>query len=89
METLPVELLRLIYSYCDRETVPNLRAVNRTLADVGYEYLLSPHFTSLNWRNDIDRLHCIALHERLRGSIKSINIFLGELSFYDAWSTSW
>jgi hypothetical protein len=89
MDTLPVELLRLIYSYCDAESVPNLRAVSPTLADVGYEYLLSPHFTALNWRNDIDRLHCIALHERLRGSIESVNIFLGELSYYDAWSTSW
>ncbi|KAI1157051.1 hypothetical protein F4825DRAFT_153 [Nemania diffusa] len=89
MDTLPVELLRLIYSYCDLESVPNLRAVSPTLADVGYEYLVSPHFTSLNWRNDIDRLHNIALHERLRGSIQSINIFLGQLSYYDAWSASW
>ncbi|KAI0192899.1 hypothetical protein EV127DRAFT_26674 [Xylaria flabelliformis] len=89
MDSLPVELLRLIYSYCDFESVPNLRAVSPKLADVGYEYLLSPNFTSLNWRLDIDRLHNIALHERLRGSIQSINIFLGELSYYDAWSTSW
>ncbi len=89
MDALPVELLRLIYSYCDPESVPNLRAVSPTLAEVGYEYLLSPHFTSLNWRDDIDRLHCIALHERMRGSIKSINIFLGELSYGDAWTTSW
>ncbi|KAI1735981.1 hypothetical protein F4680DRAFT_278096 [Xylaria scruposa] len=89
MDSLPVELLRLIYSYCDLESVPNLRAASPKLADVGYEYLLSPLFTSLNWRLDIDRLHNIALHERLRGSIQSINIFLGELSYYDAWSTSW
>lgn len=88
MDTLPVELLRLIYSYCDVESVPNLRAVSPTLAEVGYEYLLAPHFTSLNWRYDIDRLHNIALHERLRGSIQSINLFLGQLSYYDAWSTS-
>ncbi|KAI0164976.1 hypothetical protein GGR57DRAFT_451286 [Xylariaceae sp. FL1272] len=89
MDTLPVELLRLIYTHCDPESVRSLRAVTPTLADVGYEYLLSPHFTAVNWRNDIDRLHCIALHDRLRGSVKSINLFLGELSFYDAWSTSW
>ncbi|KAI1828037.1 hypothetical protein F4861DRAFT_240074 [Xylaria intraflava] len=89
MDTLPVELLRLIYSYCDPESIPNLRAVSPMLADVGYEYMLSPHFTSLNWRNDIDRLHSLALHERLRQHITSINIFLGELSYYDAWSTSW
>ncbi|KAI0196879.1 hypothetical protein F4808DRAFT_463894 [Astrocystis sublimbata] len=89
MDSLPVELLRLIYSYCDSESVPNLRAVSPTLADVGYEYLLSPCFTALNWRLDIDRLHNVALHERLRGSVQSINLFLGELSYYDAWSTSW
>ncbi|KAI1322287.1 hypothetical protein F5Y16DRAFT_386867 [Xylariaceae sp. FL0255] len=89
MDTLPVELLRLIYSFCDPESVRNLRTLNPVLADVGYEYLLSPLFTSVNWRNDIDRLHCIALHDRLRGSIKSINIFLGDLNFYDAWTTSW
>ncbi|KAI2636198.1 hypothetical protein GGS21DRAFT_489912 [Xylaria nigripes] len=89
MDSLPVELLRLIYSYCDAETVPNLRAVSPILAEIGFEYLLSPHFTSLNWRNDIDRLHSLALHERLRGSIKSINIFLGELTYFDPWSTSW
>ncbi|KAJ3569082.1 hypothetical protein NPX13_g6203 [Xylaria arbuscula] len=89
MDTLPIELLRLIYSYCDVESVPNLRAASTTLAEVGYEYLLSPHFTSLNWRNDIDRLHCIALHERLRGSITSINIFLGELSLDNAHTTTW
>ncbi|KAI1488695.1 hypothetical protein F4809DRAFT_604875 [Biscogniauxia mediterranea] len=89
MDTLPVELLRLIYAYCDRQSVRSLRAVTRTLADVGYEFLIPPRFTSVSWRNDIDRLHCIALHDRLRASINSITIFLGELSYYDAWSTSW
>ncbi|KAI1780054.1 hypothetical protein F4818DRAFT_163395 [Hypoxylon cercidicola] len=89
MDTLPVELLRLIFSHCDPESVRNLRENCRILADVGYSYLLSPKFTAVGWRNDIDRLHSIALHERLRGSITSICIFLGELSYYDAWSTSW
>ncbi|KAH9909161.1 hypothetical protein F4778DRAFT_216035 [Xylariomycetidae sp. FL2044] len=88
MENLPVELLRLIYDHCDPPSVRSLRRVTRTLADVGYEYLLSPEFNALNWRNDIDRLHCIALHERLRGGITSVNLFLGELDHYDAWSTS-
>ncbi|KAI0009783.1 hypothetical protein F4779DRAFT_353853 [Xylariaceae sp. FL0662B] len=89
MDKLPVELLRLIYSYCDPKSVRSLRELTRTLADVGYEYLLSPNFTAVSWRYDIDRLHCIALHERLRGSITSICLFLGELSFYDAFTTSW
>ncbi|KAI0176347.1 hypothetical protein GGR52DRAFT_540566 [Hypoxylon sp. FL1284] len=89
MDTLPVELLRLIFSHCDPESVRNLRANSRILADVGYSYLLPSKFTAVGWRNDIDRLHSIALHDRLRGSITSICIFLGELSYYDAWSTSW
>ncbi|KAI1448046.1 hypothetical protein F5Y02DRAFT_332672 [Annulohypoxylon stygium] len=89
MDTLPVELLRLIFSHCDPESVRNLREVTRMCAEVGYEYLLSPKFTAVSWRNDIERLHSIALHDRLRGSITSICIFLGELSYYDAWSTSW
>ncbi|OTB08779.1 hypothetical protein M426DRAFT_18850 [Hypoxylon sp. CI-4A] len=88
MDILPVELLRLIFSHCEPESVRNLREVTRLLADVGYEYLLSPRFTAVSWRNDIDRLHSIALHERLRGSVTSICIFLGELSYYDARSTS-
>ncbi|KAI0383767.1 hypothetical protein F5Y04DRAFT_278393 [Hypomontagnella monticulosa] len=89
MDTLPVELLRLVFSHCDPESVRNLREVTRILADVGYDYLLSARFTAVGWRNDIERLHSIALHNRLRGSITSICIFLGELSYYDAWSTSW
>ncbi|KAI0483012.1 hypothetical protein GGR56DRAFT_686185 [Xylariaceae sp. FL0804] len=89
MDALPIELLRLIYGYCDPESVQSLRATARTLALVGNEYLLSPHFTSVNWRNDIERLHHIAHHELLRHSITSVSVFLGELSEYDAWSTSW
>ncbi|KAI1397408.1 hypothetical protein F4819DRAFT_472203 [Hypoxylon fuscum] len=89
MDTLPVELLRLIFSHCDPKSVRNLRELSQILADVGYEYLLSPQFTAVSWRHDIERLHSIALHERLRASITSICIFLGELSYYDAWSTSW
>ncbi|KAI2629676.1 hypothetical protein GGR54DRAFT_274182 [Hypoxylon sp. NC1633] len=89
MDTLPVELLRLVFSYCDPKSVRNLREVTRILADVGYEYLVSSQFTAVGWRNDIDRLHSIALHERLRGSITSICVFLGEVYDYDAGSTLW
>ncbi|KAI1345211.1 hypothetical protein F5Y15DRAFT_20799 [Xylariaceae sp. FL0016] len=89
MDTLPVELLRLVYSYCDTNSVQSLRATTSVLADVGYEFLLPPKFVSVNWRNDIERLHSIAHSERLRGSISSVCIFLGEVNYYDAWSTSW
>ena len=84
METLPVELLRLIYSYCDFPSTKVLREVNSTLADVGYEYLLSPSFTALSYRDDIDRLHNIALHHRLRGCIETVVINLSDLDDYDA-----
>lgn len=84
METLPVELLRLIYAYCDPPSVRGLRRANRNLAEVGYEYLLGPKFTAVSYRNDIDRLHNIALHDQLRGSIESILINFAELSEYDA-----
>lgn len=89
METLPVELLRLIFAYCDPPSVRSLREANRTLADVGYEYLLAPHLNIVTWRQDVDRLLSIALHERLKGSISSICIYLGELSYGEAVRNSW
>lgn len=89
METLPVELLRLIYAYCDPPSVRSLREANRTLADVGYEYLLAPHLSVVTWRQDVERLLSIAQHDRLRGSITSICIYLGELSYHDAMRNSW
>ncbi|ORY63151.1 uncharacterized protein BCR38DRAFT_436036 [Pseudomassariella vexata] len=84
MDALPVELLRLIFSSCDPPSVRTLRETNRTLADVGYDYLLPPKFTILGYRDDIDHLHSIALHDRLRGSIESIVINLAEVDEYYA-----
>ncbi|RYP54998.1 hypothetical protein DL768_000314 [Monosporascus sp. mg162] len=89
MESLPIELLRLIYAYCDPPSVRNLREANRTLADVGYDYLLPPNLSVVTWRQDVDRLLSIAQHERLRGSVTSICIYLGELSYQDAMKNSW
>lgn len=84
MDSLPVELLRLIFGYCDRQTARNLREANRTLANVGYEYMLAPRFTVIAYRDDIDRLHNIALHPQLRGSIDSVVINLSDVDDYDA-----
>lgn len=84
MESLPVELLRLIYANCDAPSVRALRETNTTLANVGYEYLLPQKFTVLSYRNDIDRLHNIALHDRLRTSVETVVINLSDLDDYDA-----
>ncbi|KAI0132314.1 hypothetical protein BJ170DRAFT_241549 [Xylariales sp. AK1849] len=89
MEALPVELLRLIFGYCDRSSVRALREVHRATANVGYEYLLPPKFTVLGYRNDIDRLHSIALHPQLRGSIELIVINLSDVNDYDARHAAW
>jgi len=72
MDKLPVELIRLIYDHCDVPSVRALRLVSPTFADVGYDYLVDLHFTACEWRDDVDRLRCIANHPRLRHSIRSI-----------------
>ncbi|KAH7034984.1 uncharacterized protein B0I36DRAFT_346849 [Microdochium trichocladiopsis] len=84
MDSLPTELLRYVFAYSDAASVRALRRVSRTLAEVGYDFVLGPNFRALPWRNDIDRLHNIALHERLRGKITSVALCMGELSPYDA-----
>ncbi|ETS83756.1 hypothetical protein PFICI_05632 [Pestalotiopsis fici W106-1] len=89
MDALPVELLRLIFGYCDRQSARHLREANRTLANVGYEYMLSPRFTVLAYRDDVDRLRNIALHPQLRGSIDSIVINLSDVDDYDARHAAW
>lgn len=89
MDALPVELLRLIFGCCDRPTVRELREVSRTLANVGYEYMLSPRFTILGYRSDIERLHNIAKHPQLRGGIDTVVINLSDVDDYDARHAAW
>ncbi|KAJ9154969.1 hypothetical protein NKR23_g2159 [Pleurostoma richardsiae] len=84
MDSLPVELLRLIFQYCDPAAVRNLRLVSGTLAEVGYEYLIQPEFTALAWRDDVKRLHSIASHSRLQGSVESITFNFSEVDEYNA-----
>jgi len=71
MDSLPVELLRLVFESCDVQSVKALRLVCQPFAQVGYEYLIPPGFTAVAWRDDVARLHSIASHERLRTSIQS------------------
>jgi hypothetical protein len=72
MDSLPVELLRLIFEYCDSPSVRALRLSSTTLATIGYEYLIPPHFTAVSWKDDVKRLHSISSHDRLKNSIQSI-----------------
>ncbi|KAH6659763.1 hypothetical protein BKA67DRAFT_652979 [Truncatella angustata] len=89
MDTLPVELVRLIFGFCDRQSARNLREVNQTLSNVGYEYILAPRFTVLGHRNDISRLHNIAHHAQLRASVESVVINLSDVDDYDARHAAW
>ncbi|CAK7245331.1 MAG: hypothetical protein STHCBS139747_006909 [Sporothrix thermara] len=79
MDTLPVELLRLILDYCDPASVRSLRLLTPLLANLGYDYLLPPEFRALPWRDDIARLRAIASHDRLRSSISSITFNFTEI----------
>ncbi|CAK7206450.1 hypothetical protein SEUCBS139899_009245 [Sporothrix eucalyptigena] len=79
MDTLPVELLRLILDHCDLASVRSLRLLTPTLANVGYEYLLPPDFCALPWRDDVARLRAIASHDRLRSSIESVTFNFTEI----------
>lgn len=84
MDSLPVELLRLIYEFCDAPSVRTLRLVSSTLASVGYDYLLPRHFDLVGWKDDVRRLHCISRHDRLRSSIESITFNFAEVDEYNA-----
>ncbi|CAK7212534.1 hypothetical protein SBRCBS47491_001498 [Sporothrix bragantina] len=84
MDTLPVELLRLILDYCDPASVRGLRLLTPTLADLGYDYLLRPDFCALPWRDDVARLRAIASHDRLRSSISSVTFNFTEIDAENA-----
>lgn len=84
MDVLPVELLHLIFTYCDPDTTKTLRLVASRLADVGYEYLLRPHFTAVEWKDDVQRLHSIATHPRLQRSIRSLTLNFARIDEYNA-----
>ena len=88
MDTLPVELIRLIYSYCDPASVRGLRLLTPTIANVGYEYLLSSNFSVSPWRDDVARLRSISRHNRLRPSLESVSFNLTEIHAENARQTS-
>lgn len=84
MESLPVELVRIVFQYCDLPSVKTLRLMNGVFADVGYDYLVPSEFNVVGWRDDITRLHSIASHDRMKSSIESITINFAEVDEYNA-----
>ncbi|KAH7626139.1 hypothetical protein B0T09DRAFT_50353 [Sordaria sp. MPI-SDFR-AT-0083] len=82
MDTLPAELLRLIFDNCDPPSVRALRLTSGRLADVGYDYLLPPSFRAVEWKDDVQRLHSIAHHDRLNRSINSITFNFSKAEEY-------
>lgn len=88
MDYLPVELVRLIFEYCDPPSVQALRLGSARLADIGYEYLLPEHFTAVEWKDDVKRLHNIANHDRLRSSIRSLTFNFAKVDEYNARHTT-
>lgn len=88
MDFLPVELVRLVFQYCDAPSVRALRRASGRYADVGYEFLLDPHLTVVEWRDDISRLRSIAGHDRLRGSIRSLTLNFSRVDEYNARHTT-
>ena len=82
MDSLPVELVRLIFEYCDLPAVQRLRLVSNAFADVGYDYLIQPHFSCVGWRGDIKRLLSISRHDRLRDSIESVTFNFSRVEKY-------
>ncbi|KAK1752057.1 hypothetical protein QBC47DRAFT_64318 [Echria macrotheca] len=88
MDLLPVELVRLIFDYCDAPAARTLRLVSRRLADIGYDYLLPPHFTAVEWKDDIRTLHSISRHARLSGSIRSVTLNFSKVDEYSARNVS-
>jgi hypothetical protein len=82
MDTLPIELLRLIFEYADVTTVRTMRLVAPLLAEVGYDYMLAAEFTVLRRTNDADRLQNIASHPRLSGSIQALTLNFSERIYH-------
>lgn len=84
MESLPVELVRLVYEYCDLPGVKNLRLMSTIFAEIGYEYLIPPKINVVGWRDDVARLHSIATHDQLRSAIRSVTLNFADVDEYNA-----
>lgn len=82
MEALPVELVRLVYEYCDLESVKALRLQSRIFAAIGLDYLIGESVHVVGWR--ADRLHAISTHDQLSGRIRNLCLNFAEVDEYSA-----
>lgn len=82
MESLPVELVRLVYEFCDLESVQALRLQSRIFAAIGLDYLISEHVNVLGWK--VHRLHSISTHDLLKSRIRSVTLNFAEVDEYTA-----
>ncbi|KUJ10241.1 uncharacterized protein LY89DRAFT_700775 [Mollisia scopiformis] len=84
MENLPVELCRTILSFVDIPSLKNFRLTSRFWGGLGEDYLISPTFFSLSYRNDIHRLTTLAKNPRFRLKIETLSFLHGEVNEYHA-----
>lgn len=82
MESLPVELVRLIYEFCGLESIKALRLQSRVFAAVGLDYLIGDTIHVLGWQ--VDRLHSISAHDQLNSRIQSLTLNFAEVDEYTA-----
>ena len=84
METLPTELRRLILMHCSLPALKSLRLTCRVWATLGFEYLISPTFTTLLHRPDFQRLLAVSQIPIFSSRIENLFINLGEINEYHA-----
>ncbi|KAF4619060.1 hypothetical protein G7Y89_g14785 [Cudoniella acicularis] len=84
METLPVELRRDIVQHLAPEDLKSIRLASKLWATLGEEYLISPTFSALPYRGDLDRLESISRNLKFCFRITSLNLNHGEVNEYHA-----
>jgi len=84
MEKFPVELRQVILQVMDLPTLKAMRLTSKAWAGIGEEYLVSPKFTSLPHRDDMNRLLAMSSHPKYSYRIESLFFLLGEVNEYHA-----
>ncbi|CAN8103001.1 unnamed protein product [Discula destructiva] len=82
MESLPVELVRLVFEFCDLESVQALRLQSQVFAVIGLDYLIRETISVLGWK--VGRLHSISTHAHLKSRIKAVTLNFTEVDEYTA-----
>lgn len=82
MESLPVELVRLVFEYCDPESVKALRLQSHVFAAIGLDYLIGETINVLGWK--VETLHSISTHDQLKSRIQAVTLNFTEVDEYTA-----